>query len=805
MGEPGYWGSEGYGGAGDFGTSGVSGGFVGDGADGPPGSFASGAGWGPAGAGEGAAAWGTGTWPESGADWGAEGAPGGGSDRWTGGPGEGRSDWGTGHMPVTGTDSGTGGMPGSGSGWETGGLSGVPSGWVDGAAPDGGRAGARGGGAPGRRSGGGPGGRAATAGSGPAGRAAHGRTTGGAGGAASGGGAGALGDLIRRVKGADGRNGPGDDGRTGGTRDAGGGGGHGPSGALRGKGGPGGLRDMIGGRFTAGGGGLRGDLATEITASLVVFLVALPLCIGVAVASGVPAELGIISGVIGGLVVGAVRGSTLQVSGPAAGLAALVAETVAELGVAMLGVIVLFAGLLQIVLGLVRLGRMFQAISVAVVQGMLAGIGVPLMFSQAYPMADAKAPGTPIENMAGIPGLLAGILTDPQAMIATLLGVTTVVLSFVWKKVPGPAGRIPAALVAVGIGIVVAALPGVDVKTLQVGNLLASVQVPGAEQFARLTDGAVLTAILTFTVIASAESLFTAAAVDRMHSGPRTRYNTELIAQGAGNTVAGLLGALPITAVVARSSANVQAGAKTRVSRTLHGLWLLAFALLLPQVLALIPISVLAGVLVHSGWKLFGPAEFPKMWRQDRGEFAVMTLTTLVIVATALLEGVLFGLAAGIVLAALRMSQTVIRQHLEEDTAKVVMAGNATFLRLPQVIEALEAAAASGKPRIRLDLTGVTHLDHACRNQVEEFTAQQRGLGLRVELLMPGEAAPARSPAASAAPAAPASAPLPRRPVAPAAQEPPQASPWPSADAEWFYLDTRPLPEERRPGSPLVG
>ncbi|MFH0518342.1 SulP family inorganic anion transporter [Streptomyces sp. M41] len=546
-----------------------------------------------------------------------------------------------------------------------------------------------------------------------------------------------------------------------------------------------------GGKPVKPGKGAKPDLANEITASLVVFLVALPLCIGVAVASGVPAELGIISGVIGGLVVGAVRGSTLQVSGPAAGLAALVAETVLRHGLAMLGVIVLFSGLLQIVLGVVRLGRMFQAISIAVVQGMLAGIGLPLMFSQAYPVADAKAPGTPIENMAGIPGLFADILTDPQAMIATLLGVATIVLSFLWNKVPGPAKKVPAALVAVGIGIAVAALPGVDVKTLQVGNLLASVQPPGAEQFAGLANAAVIGSILTFTVIASAESLFTAAAVDRMHSGPRTRYNTELIAQGAGNTIAGVLGALPVTAVVARSSANVQAGAKTRLSRTLHGLWLLAFALLLPQVLALIPISVLAGVLVHSGWKLFAPQEFPKMWRQDRGEFVVMTVTTLVIVATALLEGVLIGLAAGIVLAALRMSQTVIRQHVEDDTAKVVMAGNATFLRLPQVIEALEGAAASGKPRIRLDLTGVTHLDHACRNQVEEFTAQQRGLGTRVELLMPGPA-PTEPPVATTA------APGPGQVPSPPPTSPGRSAPGP--DAEWFYLDTRPVPANHEHG-----
>ncbi|MDX3453255.1 SulP family inorganic anion transporter [Streptomyces sp. ME02-8801-2C] len=545
----------------------------------------------------------------------------------------------------------------------------------------------------------------------------------------------------------------------------------------------------------------RANLATEITASLVVFLVALPLCIGVAVASGVPAELGIISGVIGGLVVGAARGSTLQVSGPAAGLAALVAETVGEYGVAMLGVIVLGSGILQIVLGLVRLGRMFQAISLAVVQGMLAGIGLPLIFGQLYPMSDSKAPGTPLENIAGVPGLVGDTLADPQAMIAALLGVVTIVLSFLWKKMPGPVKKIPAALVAVGIGIGVAAMPGVDVKTLQVGNLLASVDMPGAGQLAGLADVGILTAILTFTVIASAESLFTAAAVDRMHSGPRTRYNAELIAQGAGNTVAGLLGALPITAVVARSSANVQAGAKTRISRTLHGLWLLAFALLLPQVLALIPISVLAGVLVHSGWKLFAPAEFPKMWRQDRGEFAVMTLTTLVIVATALLEGVLIGLAAGVVLAALRMSRTVIRQDLDgdDDIAQVVMAGNATFLRLPQVIEALEAAAASGRSGIRLDLTGVTHLDHACRNQVEEFTAQQRGLGTRVELLMPDQAAK-RAYADKAFSDA-----VSRDQGFTGETFPGETFPdpiegtvlpsGPGPDAEWFYLDTQPVPD----------
>ncbi|MCX4821274.1 SulP family inorganic anion transporter [Streptomyces sp. NBC_01142] len=520
------------------------------------------------------------------------------------------------------------------------------------------------------------------------------------------------------------------------------------------------------------------NLATEITASFVVFLVALPLCIGVAVASGAPPELGIISGVVGGLVVGMARGSTLQVSGPAAGLAALVAEAVLEHGLATLGVIVLASGVLQIGLGLIRLGRMFQAISIAVVQGMLAGIGLPLMFSQAYPLADAKALGKPIENILGIPELVTSTLGDPQKAIAAGLGITTVVLSFVWKKMPGPVARVPAALVAVAGGMAVASLPGVQVTTLQVGNLLASVQIPGPTQFAALASGSVLTTVVTFTVIASAESLFTAAAVDRMHTGERTRYNSELIAQGAGNTLCGFLGALPMTAVVARSSANVQAGARTRLSRTLHGLWLLAFALLLPGVLALIPISVLAGVLVHSGWKLFAPEEFPKMWRQDRGEFVVMTVTTVAIVATALLEGVLVGLAAGIVLAALRMSQTSVRTSVEGDTAKLVMTGNATFLRLPKLIDALDTVAAAGMPRMRLDLTGVAHWDHACRSQVDEFVTQHRGADVRVELLRPNT------------PNAP-------TPPGPSTSEPkptPDGSPThvPGPAAQWFYLDPTP-------------
>jgi MFS superfamily sulfate permease-like transporter len=517
----------------------------------------------------------------------------------------------------------------------------------------------------------------------------------------------------------------------------------------------------------------------DLLASFVVFLVALPLCIGVAQASGAPPELGIVSGAIAGLVVGA-HGSTLQVSGPAVGLAGLVAEAVPEHGPGMLGVIVLASGVLQIGLGLIRLGRMFQATSVAVVHGMLAGIGLPLVVSQSYPLADGRAPGTAMENLLGFPRLVVSTPGSPQAMTAAGLGIATVLLCFVWPRMPGPVRKIPAALVATGLGIVVAALPGVRVRTLQAGSLLDSLHLPGPAQFERLADGSVLATVLTFTVIASAESLFTADAVDRMRNGAKTRRNSELIAQGAGNAVAGLLGALPITAVVARGCANVRAGARTRISRRLHGLWLLAFAVLLPNVLALIPVSVLAGVLVHMGWKLFGPGQFPRMWRQDRGEFIVMALTTTAIVTTALPEGVLIGLAAGIALAALRMSQASVRHAVEGDTAKLVMAGNTTFLRLPRLIDALDAVGEAATPRIRLDLTAVTHMDHACRGQVDEFVTRKRSSGdVRVELLMP-------DPPEKTGPDDTMSS----------------ASDVPPSTAEWFYLDPEPLGEVRTSAPP---
>ncbi|MGX2994549.1 SulP family inorganic anion transporter [Streptomyces sp. JNUCC 64] len=471
-------------------------------------------------------------------------------------------------------------------------------------------------------------------------------------------------------------------------------------------------------------------------ASIVVFLVALPLCIGVAAASGVPAALGIITGIIGGLIVGFLPGSNLQVSGPAAGLAVLVLEFTTKHGVELLGPVVLMSGIIQMVLGVLKAGGLFQSISLSVVQGMLAGIGLPLILSQMYALVDSKQLGTPLKNVGGLGDLATAVAGSPQKVAALALGLMAIILCFVWYKVPAPLNKVPAPLIAVILGCVVGAMPGFDVKKVEFGNMIEAINFTTPAALSHIFDPAVLVMIITFTVIASAESLFSAAAVDRMHTGPRTKYNHELFAQGVGNAASGALGAMPLTAVIVRSAANVNAGAKTKLSRILHGVWLLGFGLLLPGLLGLIPIAVLAGVLLHAGWKLFNPPAFVKMWKTDRGEGIVMIITTAAIFFANLLEGVLAGLALAVVLVALRMSHMSIKETVKGDTGRLELRGNATFLRLPRLIEALEAI--SDKPRVHVDATRLAHLDLACRSQIEEWGEQRKKAGaLHVDIRLP--------------------------------------------------------------------
>ncbi|MEV1084633.1 SulP family inorganic anion transporter [Streptomyces sp. NPDC050211] len=469
-------------------------------------------------------------------------------------------------------------------------------------------------------------------------------------------------------------------------------------------------------------------LRQDFAASLVVFLVALPLCVGVAVASGVPAELGLVTGIVGGIITGLMRGSSLQVSGPAAGLTVLVFEAVREFGLPVLGVIVLLTGLLQMLMGALKLGRWFRAISVAVVEGMLAGIGLVLIAGQLYSVADAEAPASGLAKIAGLPGALTDAVQDTGALASLGLGAGTIAVLVLWKRMPRQVRTVPGPLAAVGLATLVAVVFGLPVATVEVQGLLGSIQPPSLDAFGELANVGVLATVVAFTLIASAESLFSAAAVDRLHDGPRTEYDKELLAQGAGNTVCGALGALPMTAVIVRSAANVQAGARTKASRVMHGVWLLLFAALLPAVLAYIPIPALAGILVHAGAKLIPVREIVSLWREHRGEALILVITAVSIVAVSMFEGVLIGLALAIAKTAWEASH--IKLEVIDKGAGPVQAylsGNATFLRLPKILDSLESLP-QDRP-VELNLSGLHHLDHACRTALENWAERHSAAG----------------------------------------------------------------------------
>jgi MFS superfamily sulfate permease-like transporter len=476
----------------------------------------------------------------------------------------------------------------------------------------------------------------------------------------------------------------------------------------------------------------------DLPASVVVFLVALPLCMGIAVASGVPPEkaaaVGILTGVVGGLVVGLLGGSPLQVSGPAAGLTVLVFELVQRHGWEAVGPAVLVAGVVQLVAGALGLGQWFRAVSPTVVQGMLAGIGVLIVVSQFHVMVDDRPRGDGLANLVSIPeAVYKGVVPTEDATHhqAALVGLATIAAIVAWSTLTPKRWRVlPPPLVAVVAASALVAALGLPVKRIALpGDFLAAIEAPAAAFFARLTEASILVAGLTLAVVASAETLLCAAAVDRMHAGPRTRYDRELAAQGVGNTACGLLGALPMTGVIVRSSANVQAGARTRMSAVLHGAWLLLFVCLFPGVLEQVPMASLAAVLVFTGYKLVDWRSLPALWRRDRGEVLIYAATLGTIVATDLLTGVL----TGVILSVLKLAYTFshLTVEVEEDPARkrtvLQLGGTASFISLPKLAAALDAVPHDRELHVRLD--ALDFVDHACLELLMNWEKQWRAAG----------------------------------------------------------------------------
>jgi MFS superfamily sulfate permease-like transporter len=485
---------------------------------------------------------------------------------------------------------------------------------------------------------------------------------------------------------------------------------------------------------------LPSSLARDLPASIVVVLVALPLCMGIAVASGVPAEKGLVTGIIGGLVVGLMAGSPLQVSGPAAGLAVIVFQLVQDFGLAMLGPILVLAGLLQLGAGVLRLGKWFRAISPAVVHGMLAGIGVLIVAAQLQVLFGRTPLPDGLQNLAAIPAALLGLLPLQwsSGTAAVLAGGATILAMVLWEKLrPRSLRLVPGALVGVVAGTALAAALALPVQRVDVPDaILSAVSVPTMADLSRLGESGILAAALVIAVIASAETLLSAAAVDRMHDGVRTNYDRELSAQGVGNLLCGLAGALPMTGVIVRSSANVQAGAVTRSSTILHGAWILAAVALLPWLLREVPMAALAGVLVVTGWRLVSLKHVRELLhRHGVLPAAIWAATVVMVVATDLLTGVLVGLALSLleVLPHLRrMPLRIRRRDLPTGEAELRLEGAATFLQLPALLRALEALPPDAT--VRLDAGGLAQIDHTSMEMLADW-AERRAA--RVELLEP--------------------------------------------------------------------
>ncbi len=411
-------------------------------------------------------------------------------------------------------------------------------------------------------------------------------------------------------------------------------------------------------------------LSSDLPASLVVFLVALPLCLGIALASGAPLFSGIIAGIVGGLVVGSLSGSSLSVSGPAAGLTTIVLASIAKLGSYenFLAAVVL-AGVLQIALGYLKAGSIGNYFPASVIKGMLAAIGLILILKQ-IPHAigydkDYEGDESFIQSdgQNTFTELLAALdFLNPAAVVISSISLAVLIFwDNAWIKKQKYLALIPAPLLVVILGIVLneffrSAFTGFGVEKENLVSLPIPDGISGfvgqftMPDFSALLHPDTLIVAFTIAIIASLESLLSLEAVDKLDPQKRNSpQNRELKAQGMGNLISGLIGGLPVTAVIVRSSANVHAGGKTKASAVLHGVLLLATVALIPQFLNKIPLASLAAILITVGYKLVKPSLVISMYRKGTDQFVPFIVTIIAILLTDLLVGIGIGIAVGLI------------------------------------------------------------------------------------------------------------------------------------------------------------
>ncbi|WP_406007594.1 SulP family inorganic anion transporter [Streptomyces sp. NBC_00637] len=474
----------------------------------------------------------------------------------------------------------------------------------------------------------------------------------------------------------------------------------------------------------------------DVSASIAVFLIALPLSLGIALATGAPLQAGLVAAAVGGIVAGWIAGAPLQVSGPAAGLTVVTADLIQRYGWRTTCAITVLAGLTQLGLGCLRVARTALAVSPAIVHGMLAGIGVTIAVAQLHVVLGGTPQSSVLDNLRALPAQLAGL--QPAALAVSALTLTLLLL---WPRIPGRVGRlarkVPAALVAVTGATATASLAGLT---------LPKVDLPSwsSHALAGLPEGPVLglvAAVLTTTLVCSVQSLLGAVAVDKLISSRpdllsarsarvgRSDLDRELLGQGAANIVSGALGGLPVAGVAVRSSANVHAGAVSRNSTMLHGVLVVVAALLMVPILDLIPLASLAALVMAVGIQMVSLHHIRTVTRHR--EVLVYAVTTLGVVILGVLEGVTLGIAVAVAVALHRLARTRITHHEKEGVHHVHVRGQLTFLAVPRLSRILHLVPQATHVVVELD---GSFMDHAAYEALQDWQKTHTARGGSVEL-----------------------------------------------------------------------
>ncbi len=496
----------------------------------------------------------------------------------------------------------------------------------------------------------------------------------------------------------------------------------------------------------------------DLPASIVVFFVALPLCLGIALASDAPLFAGLIAGIVGGILVGGLSGSAIGVSGPAAGLAAIVLTAIGSLGYEAFLLAVVLGGILQVVFGVLKAGVIGYYFPSSVIKGMLTGIGIIIILKQIPhffgwdkdPEGDFAFWQLDGENTFSE---LANVFENVSPG-STLIAFVSLGILLLWSQVLANKGNffkiVQGPLVAVAVGILFYNLmSGNETFAISAEHLVA-VPVPtdfdsfigqfSLPDFTAITNPAVWVTGFTIALVASLETLLCVEATDKLDPERRvTPTNRELLAQGAGNIVSGLIGGIPVTQVIVRSSANIQSGGKTKASAIIHGFLLLISVVLIPGLLNMIPLSVLAAVLLIVGFKLAKPSNFVAIYRQGWKQFVPFIVTVLGIIFTNLLAGIALGLAVGIVIILYKSYQNSHFLHIQDEetdghhNVKMTLAEEVTFFNKGAILKELDQLPEGSN--LELDVTKTRYLDYDIVEILEDYVTKAKDRNINIRLV----------------------------------------------------------------------